>query len=169
MAHSRWTLPGWTPSSATRALARASSFRGGWACATPLALSSSPLHTCLDQQRALLRQTNTQVLNWTPQAEQEFEKARLTLSHPSSLHPFDPKKNVGILTDVAKTIGMGIILFQFDPAFPPCPKTNFEVMGVWSICAKPSWRDLSPLETEILGFHQAYQKLSYYITGAPKI
>ena len=74
-----------------------------------------------------------------------------------------------MLTDVIKTIGMGIILFQFDPSIPLCAKTNFHLMGVWSIAAKPNWKDLFPIETEILGFSQGYKKLSYYVMGAPVI
>ena len=42
-------------------------------------------------------------------------------------------------------------------------------MGVWSIAAKPNWKDLFPIETEILGFSQGYKKLSYYVMGAPVI
>ena len=74
-----------------------------------------------------------------------------------------------MLADVIKTIGMGIIFFQFDPSIPLCAKTNFHLMGVWSIAAKPNWKDLFPIETEILGFSQGYKKLSYYVMGAPVI
>ena len=42
-------------------------------------------------------------------------------------------------------------------------------MGIWSVAAKPSWANLSPLETEIVGFIQATIKLHYYISGAPVI
>ena len=129
----------------------------------------SPLHTSLGLQRLLLKNTTSNHLLWTPQSIAEFEQARVNLSSPSSLHPFDPNLQVGMLTDVAKTIGMGIILFQFDPSIPLCAKTNFHLMGVWSIAAKPNWKDLSPIETEILGFSQGYKKLSYYVMGAPVI
>merc|ERR1711894_856456 len=79
------------------------------------------------------------------------------------------------MTDVAKVTGLGIFLFQHDAKLPLDeinPKTgrvNFQLMGVWSVAAKPSWRNLSALETEIVGYIQATIKLHYYISGAPVI
>ena len=95
--------------------------------------------------------------------------AREILSQPSILHPFDPKLQTAILTDVAKTVGIGIILFQYDPKREIHAHKNFKLIGLWSVTAKPAWKDLSPLETEIVGFYQAVQKLHYYIYGAREI
>ena len=35
------------------------------------------------------------------------------------LQPFDPVIAMGLLVDTAKTTGIGYIIFQFDPKYPP--------------------------------------------------
>ena len=136
-------------------------------CTSLGTFAPAPLHIALDKQRALARHPSPKLV-WDPETQQEFETARSVLSQESVLHQFDPSLKTGILTDVAKNTGMGIILFQHDPS-TPITSNNFKVMGVWSIVAKPSWRDLSPIETEILGFYHAWQKLQFYLLGADVI
>ena len=136
-------------------------------CTSLGTFAPAPLHLILAKQRALARQPSPRLV-WDPDTHQEFLTARIILSQESVLHQFDPKLKTGILTDVAKTIGMGIILFQHDPS-RPITDDNFKVMGVWSITAKPSWKDLSPIETEILGFYHAWHKLQFYLLGADVI
>ena len=138
-------------------------------CTSLGTFAPTQLHMQLPLQRELQRVTTNGRLRWTPQIEEEFYAARETLSQPSILHPFDPKLQTAILTDVAKTVGIGIILFQYDPKLEIHAHKNFKLMGVWSVTAKPAWKDLSPLETEIVGFYQAVQKLHYYIYGAREI
>ena len=138
-------------------------------CNSLLQFAPTQLHNVLDKQREICRLATNGKLIWNPQADEEFEKAREALSHPSTLYPFDPKLALGILTDVAKTVGIGIILFQYDPKKGPPRPGNFQLNGLWSIKAKPAWAGLSPLETEIMGFYQASQKLHFYIYGARQI
>ena len=133
-------------------------------CTSLGTFAPAPLHVCLEKQRALARQPSPRLV-WDPDTLTEFHTARIILSQESVLHQFDPSLKTAILTDVAKTLGMGIILFQHDPD-KPITEDNFKVMGVWSITAKPSWKDLSPIETEILGFYHAYQKLQFYLLGS---
>ena len=135
-------------------------------CTSLTQFAPTQLHVALNLQRELCRNTTNHALRWTPHVEEEFHKARIALSQPSTLHSFDPRLATGILTDVAKTLGIGILLFQFDPKYDLHPVRNFRLMGIWSIAAKPAWKDLSPLETEIVGFYQAYQKLHFYVYGA---
>ena len=87
---------------------------------------------------------------------------------------------MGLVVDTAKTTGIGYILFQFDPLFPPAcaladqsvamaGPMNFSLQGVWSVGAKGLWADLSPLESEIVGYWHASRRLNYYIRGVPVI
>ena len=46
---------------------------------------------------------------------------------------------------------------------------NFSLQGVWSVGAKGSWADPSPLESEVVGYWQASRRLHYHIRGAPVI
>ena len=46
---------------------------------------------------------------------------------------------------------------------------NFSLQGVWSGGAKRSWADLSPLESEVVGYWHASMSLHYCIRGAPVI
>ena len=96
------------------------------------------------------------------------------------LRPFDPKLKMGLVVDTAKAMGLGYILFQFDPRFPPAREVpdgqsskagpmNFSLQGVWSVGAKGSWADLSPIESEIVGYWHATRRLHYHIRGAPVV
>merc|ERR1712082_19444 len=127
------------------------------------------LHVALDLQREICRNTQNSRCVWSPEAVKEFELAREILSRPSVLHKFEQKWDLGLAVDTAKSLGVGIILFQFDARKPPDEPNNFRLLGIWSIAAKPAWKDLSPLESEILGFYQAYQKLWFYVFGARRI
>ena len=76
---------------------------------------------------------------------EEFETARRVLSNSSQmLRPFDPELKMGLVVDTAKTTGLGYILFQLDPCFPPASEVpegqelragpmNFSLQGVWSV------------------------------------
>ena len=46
---------------------------------------------------------------------------------------------------------------------------NFALQGAWSVGAKGSWADLSPIEVEIVGYRHASRRLHYHIRGAPII
>ena len=87
---------------------------------------------------------------------------------------------MGLIVDMAKTTGLGYILFQFDPLLPPaCEMTgteearagpmNFSLQGVWSVGAKGSWADLSPLGSEVVGYWHSSSRLHYHIRGAPVV
>ena len=65
------------------------------------------------------------------------------------LRPFNPELKMGLVVDTAKTTGLGYILFQFDPRFPPAAEVpfrqkskagpmNLSLQGVWSVGAKGS-------------------------------
>ena len=138
----------------------------------------TPLTFLLTKQRELNRRTRGNFVQWNlfPEAETEFFEARKRCAdHESILHEFDPTFDTGLMTDVAKCTGLGLFLFQhtagipLDEIDPRTGRLNFQLLGIWSISAKPSWRNLSPLETEILGFFQASVKLHYEIAGAPVI
>ena len=43
---------------------------------------------------------------------------------------------------------------------------NFALQGAWSVGAKGSWADLSPIEAEIVGYWHATRRLHYHIRGA---
>ena len=108
-------------------------------------LAPTQLHLALDLQREICRKTQNSRCVWSPEATKEFETALEVLSRPSVLFKFDPKWDIGIAVDVAKTCGVGIILFQFDQNMPPDHPGNFRLLGLWSVSAKPAWKDLSPL------------------------
>ena len=87
---------------------------------------------------------------------------------------------MGLLVDRAKTTGIEYILFQFDLLFPPAcafsdqsvattGPMNVSLQGVWSVGAKGLWADLSPLESEVVGYWHATRRLHYHIRGAPVI
>ena len=46
---------------------------------------------------------------------------------------------------------------------------NFSLQGVWLVGAKGSWADLSPLESEVVGYWHASRRLHCHIRGAPVI
>ena len=96
------------------------------------------------------------------------------------LTPFNQALALGLLADTAKTTGISFILFQFDPRYPPGHRLpdgaemlagpmNFALQGAWSVGAKGSWADLSPIEAEIVGYWHATRRLHYHIRGAPVI
>ena len=96
------------------------------------------------------------------------------------LRPFDPELKMGLVVDTAKTTGLGYKLFQFDPRFTPAceaPKgqksrsgpMNFALQGVWLVGAKGSWADLSPIESEVVGYWHVARRLHYHIRGAPVV
>ena len=124
------------------------------------------LHATLALQKEICRNTRNSKCVWSPQAIEEFETARRVLSDPSILHTFREDLDIGILCDVAKTTGIGMILFQFDAKRDPDFRTNFNLLGLWSISSKPGWKDLSPLETEITGYWHAQNRLWFHIMGA---
>ena len=129
----------------------------------------------------MLRKNYSNKLKWNHEQEEEFETARRVLSDSSQmLQPFNPALAMGLVVDTAKTTGIGYILFQFDPRFPPAcaladqsaatvGPMNFSLQGVWSVGAKGSWADLSPLESECVGYWHATRRLHYHIRGAPVI
>ena len=43
------------------------------------------------------------------------------------------------------------------------------LQGAWSVGAKGSWADLSPIEAEIVGYWHATRRLHYHIRRAPII
>ena len=96
------------------------------------------------------------------------------------LRPFNPELAMGLEVNTAKTTGLKYILFQFDPLFPPaCKMTdireakagpmNFLLQGVWLVTPKGSWADLSPPESEVVGYWNASRRLHYHIRGAPVV
>ena len=96
------------------------------------------------------------------------------------LRPFDQALALGLLADTAKTTSIGFILLQFDPRYPPGQQLpegaemlagpmNFALQGAWSVGAKGSWVNLSPIEAEIVGYWHASRRLLYHIRGAPVI
>ena len=111
----------------------------------------------------------------------ELETARRVLSNFSQmLQPFNLALAMGLAVDTAKTTGIGYILFQFDPRYPPACELlgfvesmagpmNFLLQGVWSVGAKGLWADLSLLESEVVGYWHAFRRLHYHIRGAPTI
>ena len=44
-----------------------------------------------------------------------------------------------------------------------------ELQGVWSFNAKGSWANLSPIESEVVGYWHAARRLHYHIRGAPVV
>ena len=112
---------------------------------------------------------------------EEFETARHVFSDSSQmLQPFNPSLAMGLVVDTAKTTGIGYILFKFNPLFPPAcaladqpgataGPMNFSLQGVWSVGAKGSWANWSPLESEVVGYWHVSRRLHYHISGAPVI
>ena len=107
--------------------------------------TSSLLKDRLPLQRKLLRKNYSNQLQWNLEQVEEFEIARHIVSNSSQmLRPFDPELKMGLVVDTAKTTGLGYILFQFDPRFPPTCEVpegqesragpmNFSLQGVWSV------------------------------------
>ena len=130
------------------------------------------------QQQLLLKNWSNK-LRWNHKKEEET--ARRVLSNSlQMLRPFDPSLAMGLVVDTAKTTGIGNILFQFNPRLPVALELldpadgcagpmNFSLQGVWSVAAKGSWADLSPLEAEVVGYWHASRRLHYHILGAPVI
>ena len=96
------------------------------------------------------------------------------------LSPFNQALALGLLANIAKTMGIGFILFQFDPRYPPGQRLpegaemlagsmNVALQGAWSVRAKGSWANLSPIEAEIVGYWHATGRLHYHIRGATVI
>ena len=128
-------------------------------------------------QQELLRKKHSNHLPWNPEQVAEFETARAILSNASQmLSPFNQALALGLLADTAKATGVGFILFQFDPRYPPGQQLpegaemlarpmNFALQGAWSVGAKGLWADLSPIEAEILGYWHVTRRLHYHIRG----
>ena len=115
-------------------------------------------------QRELLRKNHSGDLPWNQEQVAEFKTARNILSDSLQvLHPFNQALALGLLADTAKTTGIGFILFQFDPRYPPgqllpegaemlAGPRNFALQGAWLVGTKGLWADLSPMESEIVGY-----------------
>ena len=150
-------------------------------CTSLREFASSPLKDRLLLQRGLLRKNYVNHLPWNPEQVAEFETARaIFFSSSQMLKPFDQALALGLLADTVKTTGIGFILFQFDLRYPPGQRLpegaemlagpmNFALQGAWSVGAKGSWVDLSPIEAEIVGYWHATRRLHYHIRGAPII
>ena len=92
------------------------------------------------------------------------------------LQPFNPTLAMGLVVDTAKTTCIGYILFQLDPLPPACELIDQptavagpmnSLQGVWLVGAKGSWADLSPFESEVLGYWHASRR--YHIRGTSVI
>ena len=129
----------------------------------------------------MLRKNHSNELLWNHKQAKEFETASSLLSETSQmLKPFNPELSLGLLVDTAKTTGIEYILFHFDPLSPPGKppmkstnpafgQLNFALQGAWSVEAKSAWADLSPRESEVIGYWNASQRLHYHIQGPPRI
>ena len=51
-------------------------------------------------------------LMWTPKIQQEFEKVKSIFKDQIRLSPYDPTKELNILTDGANSAGIGFVFYQ---------------------------------------------------------
>ena len=49
---------------------------------------------------------------WTKKMQQEFDKVKLIFTDQIQLSPYDPNKELNILTDGANSAGIGFVLYQ---------------------------------------------------------
>ena len=132
--------------------------------------AASPLKERLSLQRHLLWKNYSNKLKWKNKQVEEFETERKVMFDSSQmLCPFDPTLAMGLVVNPAKTTGIGYILFQFNPRFPPACELadqstaaagpmNFSLQGVCSVSAKGLWADLSPVVYEFVD-HQPFAEL----------
>ena len=104
------------------------------------------LITC--KMRGLLRINRDYV--WGPDEEEEFIKAKLAICASKHIRPFDPNMKTLVIADTAKLLRVGYCLVQVQPSW----REGDSLAGcslVWcgSLAAKESWKNFSPLETEL--------------------
>ena len=124
-------------------------------CTSRGEFASSPLKDRLELQQELLRKNYFNNLQWNQKQVAEFEMVRDVSSNSSQmLQSFNPALAMGLHVDTDKTTGIGYILFQFDPRYPPgcrLPESvetlvspmNFSLQGAWSVGAKGSYWPIS--------------------------
>ena len=104
---------------------------------------------------------------WTKKMQQEFDKVKLFFTYQIRLSPYDPSKELNILTDRANSAGIGFVLYQ--NLKDDEPGKNVTIVAANSSGLKDSQLGYSPVDCEMLALKFTTDACSYYLYGAPRV
>ena len=97
---------------------------------------------------------------WLPAHQEAFENARVLLTSPMLVQPFNPSLKTKLLTDASRLHGLGFALLQFDAE----EKLRLVCCGSRSLTS--CQRNYATIELEALGIKWAIEKCHYYLRGS---
>ena len=104
---------------------------------------------------------------WTPEHEEEFQKAKQILTSPALVKPFDPSLKTVLLTDASRLHGMGYALCQEEGMINGQPKLRLIACNSRSFT--PTQQRYATVELECLAIKWAVEDLLFYLQGMPEI
>ena len=99
--------------------------------------------------------------------QDEFDKVKLIFTDQIRLSPYDPSKELNILTDGANSAGIGFVLYQ--NIDDNDPGKNVTIVAANSSGLKDSQLSYSPVDCELLALKFATDACTYYLYGAPVV
>ena len=99
--------------------------------------------------------------------QQEFDQIKLIFKDQIRLSPYDPSKELNILTAGANSAGIGFVFYQ--NANDDKPGEEVIIVAANSSRLKDSQLGYSPVDCEVLSLKFATDACLYYLYGAPKV
>ena len=108
--------------------------------------------------RTLLHKGNE--FTWQPEHQADFEKVKEILTSPLLLQPFDKNLPTQLLTDAAKTLGLGFVLIQ------RTPDDKIRLISCGSRSLTDAEKRYAVIELECLAIAWAISKSDYNLRGS---
>ena len=96
---------------------------------------------------------------WVQEMDEAFERVKKAMTEQLSVHPFDPKLPIELLTDASKLFGLGFMLLQRKEG----ERVRIIQCGSFSLTA--AQKNYAVIELEMLAIVEAVRKCDFYLRG----
>merc|ERR1712236_64212 len=111
--------------------------------------------------------TENRKFEWTKLMENEFKQVKQVFKNQIRLSPFDTSKRINIVTDGADSTGVGFVIFQNSDDNEVGKNVRIIKANLSSL--KPSQKQYSAIDTELLALKFACDSSYFYLFGAAEI
>ena len=96
---------------------------------------------------------------WVQELEEDFNRVKTAMTEQLSVHPFDPKLPLELLTDASKLFGLGFMLLQRKEG------ESVRIIQCGSFSLTAAQKNYAVIELEMLAIVEAVRKCDFYLRG----